>query len=64
MWCKRQVIVHRKVPGSSCFGEGRLGRRHRNLRFWGTLGGCESVVVRRVDHQPAPAACTTDRYVP
>ena len=40
-----------------------IGRRHGDLRFWCTLGGCESVVARRVDHQRALAACTTERYV-
>ena len=44
-------------------GEGRHGGRHGDLRFWGTLGGCESVVARRVDHQCGFAACTTERYV-
>ena len=39
-----------------------MGRGHGDLRFWGTLGGC-GVVARRVDHQRAPAACTTERYV-
>ena len=29
----------------------------------GVLGGCERVVARRVDHQRALAACTTERYV-
>ena len=66
---RRSCGVHAKspstesVPGSSCFGESRLGGRHGDLRFWCTLGGCESVVARRVDHQRAPAACTTERYV-
>ena len=39
------------------------GGRHGDLRFWCTLGGCESGVARRVDHQRALAACTTERYV-
>ena len=66
---RRSCGVHAKsssterVPGSSCFGEGRIGGRHGDLRFWCALGGCESVVARRVDHQRALAACTTERSV-
>ena len=38
------------------------GRRHGDLRFWGTWVAV-SVVARRVDHQRALAACTTERSV-
>ena len=63
MWCTRQVIVHRGFRCPAVLGRADKGGRHGDLRFWCTLGGCQVVVARCVDHQHTPAACTAERSV-